>query len=104
VVTKPSTPGTPVKLPRSCVALQYPKKRRTKVGVFDDTLVTLLNTTKAKSQFTAVLAKARVIGNGHGHAGTVQVRVPVLRDDKKISKPRVWEMVLNRLCKFANRP
>jgi hypothetical protein len=78
-----------------------PKGSRLKVGVFDDALVKRLKTKKAKSLFTAALFKARVIGKGHGHAGTVQVHVPVMRDGEPTLKPHVWEMDWERLRKFV---
>lgn len=85
----------------AAVALRYYKGNRLKVGVFDDALVKRLKTKKAKSQFTAALAQARIIGKGHGHAGTVQVRVPITRDGEPTLKPHVWEMDWERLGKFV---
>jgi hypothetical protein len=100
-VPKGATPRNPLKLPRRCVALRYYKGSRLKVGVFDDALVKRLKTKKAKSLFTAALFKARVIGKGHGHAGTVHVHVPVMRDGEPTLKPHVWEMDWERLRKFV---
>ena len=100
-VPKGATPRNPLKLPRRCVALRYYKGSRLKVGVFDDALVKRLKTKKAKSLFTAALFKARVIGKGHGHAGTVHVHLPVMRDGEPTLKSHVWEMDWERLRKFV---
>ena len=90
-----------LKLSRRCIALRYYKGSRLKLGVFDDALVKRLKTKKAKSKFTAALLKAHIIGKGHGHAGTVQVHVPVKRDGELTLNPHVWEMDWNRLRKFV---
>src|SRR5438067_1185766 len=99
-VSKGSPPNSPITLSSRCVGLRYYKGGRLKIGVFDDALVKRLKTNKAKSMFTTALTQARVIGKGHGHAGTVQIHVPVIRGGDVTRKPHVWEMDLNRLGKF----
>ena len=100
-VSQGAAPSNPLNLPRRCVGLRYYKGSRLKVGIFDDALGKRLKTKKAKSQFTAALLKARIIGKGHGHAGTVQIRTPITRDGELTSKPHVWEIDWERLRKFA---
>jgi hypothetical protein len=99
-VSKGTPPKNAITLSSRCVGLRYYKRNRLKIGIFDDALEKRLKTKKAKSMFTTALTQARVIGKGHGHAGTVQVHVPVVRGGDLTRKPHVWEMDFNRLRKF----
>jgi hypothetical protein len=63
----------------------------------------LLKTKTAKSSAMSVLAKADVVSPGHGHAGTVQRHIRILLAGREIKSPKVWELDLKRLKRFAVR-
>jgi hypothetical protein len=89
--------GRPLKLTPKCIAIQFVKDGRVKYGVLDAALTKVLGTEKAKALFTKQLAKAGVIPDGHGHAGTVQERLPIERLGKIIDRPRLWVIDVKKL-------
>jgi hypothetical protein len=93
----------PAQLPSSCVGIKYDRDGRSKVGIFDAAVTNLLKTKKAKSSAMSALAKAGVVSPGHGHAGTVQRHIPILLGGREIKSPKVWELDLKRLKRFALR-
>jgi hypothetical protein len=82
--------GRPIKLPTKCIAIRFVKYGRVQYGILDDALKEVLRTKKAKAIFTNALAKAGLLPNGHGHAGTVQERLKIERNGKIIDRPRLW--------------
>ena len=74
-----SAGNKPTKVTRRTVAIRFIKDDRKKFGILDDALLRILGSRKAKAIFTAELAKAKLIPNGHGHAGTIQHRIPIKR-------------------------
>ena len=60
----------------------------------DEALLKALGSWKAKAAFTAELAKMNLIPNGHGHAGTIQERMPIKRNGRVIDRPRLWVIEL----------
>ena len=52
--------GKFLRIPARCIAIRYTKGNRVTIGVFDDGLLKLLKTRKAKARFTAALAGAGV--------------------------------------------
>ena len=82
--------GKPLKITDDCVALRYRKEGRTKIGILDDALLNVLGGKRAKAVFTKSLQTAGLVAEGHGHAGTVQERIPILRQGKIIRRPRLW--------------
>ena len=95
--------GKFLKIPARCIAIRYTKGNRVTIGVFDDALLKLLKTRKAKTRFTAALAGAGVIGKGHGHAGTVQEHFPIDRNGETIVKPHLWPIDRKRFSKFLRK-
>jgi len=93
----------PVQLPSGCIGIKYRRDGRSKVGIFDVSLMKLLKTKKAKSSVMSVLAKANVVSRGHGHAGTVQRHIRILLAGREIKSPKVWELDLTRLKRFEMR-
>jgi hypothetical protein len=90
VVAAPSAGKTPTKVTRRTVAIRYVKDGRTRIGIFDDALLKLLGSRKAKATFTTALDKAGILPNGHGHAGTIQERIPIKRNGSIINRPHLW--------------
>ena len=82
--------GKPIKITDDCVAIRYRKEGRTKIGILDDALLNVLGSKRAKAVFTQKLQTAGLVADGHGHAGTVQERIPILRHGKVIRRPRLW--------------
>jgi hypothetical protein len=80
----------PTFLPETCFAIRYAKEGQAMIGVFDETLNRLFPSRKAKTTFTKALIKVGAIQNGHGHAGTVQERLPVVIRGETIDRPRFW--------------
>jgi hypothetical protein len=93
----------PVKLRSGCLGIKYRRGGQSKVGIFDAAIMKLLKTKKAKSSAMSALAKAHVVSRGHGHAGTVQRHIPIRLAGREIKSPKVWELDLKRLKKFAMR-
>ena len=82
--------GKPIKITDDCVAVRYRKEGQTKIGILDDALLKVLGSQRAKAVFTKKLQTAGLVADGHGHAGTVQERIPILRHGKIIRRPRLW--------------
>jgi len=95
--------GGPVKITPKCVAIQFVKDGRVKYGVLDAALIKILRTEKAKATFTKRLAKAGLVPNGHGHAGTVQERLKIERDGKVIDRPRLWVIDAEKFKRFLSK-
>ena len=82
--------GKPINITDDCVAVRYRKEGQTKIGILDDALLKVLGSQRAKAVFTKKLQTAGLVADGHGHAGTVQERIPILRHGKIILRPRLW--------------
>jgi hypothetical protein len=95
--------GRPIKVTPKCIAIQFVKGGRIKYGVLDVALVKMLRTEKAKAIFTKGLAKAGLVPNGHGHAGTVQERLKIERDGKIIDRPRLWVIDAEKFTRFLGK-
>jgi Domain of unknown function (DUF927) len=100
IVAAPSAGKMPAKVTRRTIAIRYIKDGRKKFGILDDALLRMLGTRKAKAAFTAELAKAKLIRNGHGHAGTVQERISIKRNGRISTRPRLWVLDASRLSRF----
>ena len=96
----PMSGKTPLKISPQCMALEYQRGNRTKLGVFDGAIIKMLKTKRAKRNFVSAIRQARVITRSHGHAGTVQVHIPIRRDGVVTPRPAVWELDLKRLRGF----
>jgi hypothetical protein len=90
----------PTKVTRRTVAIRFIKDDQKKFGILDDALLRILGSRKAKAIFTAELAEAKLIPNGHGHAGTIQDRIPIKRNGRIIARPRLWVIDAARLSRF----
>jgi hypothetical protein len=95
--------GQPIKVTPKCIAIQLVKEGRVKYGVFDAALVKILRTENAKTIFTKRLAKAGLVPNGHGHAGTAQERIKIERDGKIIDRPRLWVIDAEKFKRFLSK-
>jgi hypothetical protein len=95
--------GKPIKVTPRCIAIQFVKDGRVKYGVLDAALIKILRTEKAKALFTKGLAKAGLVANGHGHAGTVQERIKIERDGKIIDRPRLWVIDAEQFTRFLSK-
>jgi hypothetical protein len=95
--------GRPIKVTPKCVAIRFVKDGRVKYGVLDIALVRVLGTEKAKAIFTKSLAKAGLVLDGHGHAGTVQERLKIDRDGKIIDRPRLWVIDVEKFERFLSK-
>jgi Domain of unknown function (DUF927) len=89
----------PIKISSDCIAIKFMKDGRLKYGILDGPLTKLLRTKKAKTLFTKRLAKAGLLPNGHGHAGTVQERLKIKHGSKVVERPRLWEIDAKRFAK-----
>jgi hypothetical protein len=90
----------PTKVTRRTVAIRFIKDDRKKFGILDDALLRIFGSRKAKAIFTAELAKAKLIPNGHGHAGTIQDRIAIKRNGRIIARPRLWVIDAAGLSRF----
>jgi hypothetical protein len=100
VVAVASAGNKPTKVTRRTVAIRFIKDDRKKFGILDDALLRILGSRKAKAIFTAELAKAKLIPKGHGHAGTIQDRIPIKRNGGIIARPRLWVIDAAGLSRF----
>ena len=87
----------PVRVTRRTMALQFKEGGRIKLGVLDSALQDILGSNRAKRIFITGLTKAGLVAGGHGHAGTVQKRIPIERGGRIITKPRLWKIDLDKL-------
>jgi hypothetical protein len=94
---------TPIHLPQDCAVLRYKRQGRVRYGLLDDALLGLCGSRKAKSAFTDSLAAAGVLADGHGHAGTVQERIPIARRGHVTKKPRLWVIDAKKFEKHFKR-
>jgi hypothetical protein len=95
--------GKPIKVTPKCVAIQFVKEGRVKYGVLDAALIKILGTEKAKAVFTRGLAKAGILSDGQGHAGTVQERITIERGGKVIERPRLWVIDAEKFVGFLSK-
>jgi Domain of unknown function (DUF927) len=93
----------PIDLPNDPFVLRYRKKGRRKYGLLDATLQDLCGSTKAKTALTDALAEAGILSGGHGHAGTRQERIPIIKDGRMTKKPRLWVIDAKRFEKRLKR-
>jgi hypothetical protein len=85
--------------------MRYAKNGRATFGVFDEALLDLITTQSAKRILTSMLAEHGIVSKGHGHAGTVQERLPIVRNGHRIDRPHVWAIDIAKLNKFiAKKP
>jgi hypothetical protein len=84
-----------------CVAIRYFRDGRLTMGVLDKALNQLFPAKRAKTAFTVALREAGVIPAGHGHAGTVQERLPISIGDKITERPRFWPIDVVKFSAFA---
>ena len=104
VVDVPRKPtGKPTRIPDACIGIRFTSGVQRKLGVFDDALLAMLRTQKAKLAFTRLLEERGIVLSGHGHAGTVQRRIPIERDGRVIDRPRLWLIDIDRLKEATQR-
>lgn len=94
VLVSKSLPKTPTHVTSKTVALRFVDQGIAKLGLLDGALQRELGSKKAKELFVAGLRDAKLLAKGHGHAGTVQNRLPIKLDGRVISKPRLWMLDL----------
>jgi hypothetical protein len=92
----------PIKIPPKSIGVRFTKDGRLKYGILDAAMTKILRTKNAKAIFIKRLAKAGIVSNGHGHAGTVQERLKIERDGKIIERPRLWVIDSQRFSCIAN--
>jgi hypothetical protein len=80
----------PIKIPSKSIGIRFSKEGRLKYGILDASMTKIFRTKRAKALFTKRLAKAGILADGHGHAGTVQERVKIMHRGKIIHRPRLW--------------
>jgi hypothetical protein len=80
----------PIRIPAKSIGIRFTKGGRVKYGILDSAMTKILRTKKAKAIFTKRLAKAGILSDGHGHAGTVQERLKIKRNGKILDRPRLW--------------
>jgi hypothetical protein len=80
----------PIKIPSKSIGIRFTKEGRVKYGILDAPMSKILRTKNAKAIFIKRLAKAGLLADGHGHAGTVQERLKIKRNGKIIERPRLW--------------
>jgi hypothetical protein len=100
-VQNPSS-GKPVEVKPRTIAMKFKEGGRVKLGVLDSALQAILGSNRAKTIFIAGLARAGLVAGGHGHAGTVQKRIPIKRNGQIVAKPRVWMIDLNDLHDYVS--
>ena len=84
--------AAPICLDPECMAVGYKKDGRSKWGVFEDTLASLIRSKQIRALVTRRLLDEGIIPKGHGGAATIQVHMPLVRDGRTIAKPRVLEI------------
>jgi hypothetical protein len=92
VMRKPAT--VPIRITSKTVALQFNDRGTAKLGLLDGALKGVFGSKRAKDLFIAGLRNAGMLAKGHGHAGTVQKRMPIQLDGHVIKKPRLWVLDL----------
>ena len=102
VVVRNLSNNKPVKIKPRTIALQFKEGGKVKLGVLDGALRAILGSNQAKKIFTAGLTSAGLVATGHGHAGTVQKRIPIERGGQIVKKPRLWVIDLDRLLDHAS--
>ena len=64
----------------------------------------IFHTKRAKALFTKQLAKAGILADGHGHAGTVQERFKIMQGGKIVERPRLWVIDSERFSRPVTKP
>ena len=85
---------------RRCIGFRYSQRNREKFGVFDDALLKIFGTKNMKAAITKALSDNQIIDRHHGHAGTIQIPIPIQGRGDLIKKPHVWEIDTKRLRRF----
>ena len=93
----------PINIPQQTIALRYIKDGRPKLGILDAALLEILGSKKAKLAFTKSLAAAGILAGGHGHAGTPQERIPIVRNGQLIKRPRLWVLDIVRFRRHLTK-
>jgi hypothetical protein len=93
----------PIKIPAKCIGVRFIKGVRVKYGILDAAMTKILGTKRARALFTKRLAKAGLLADGHGHAGTVQERLKIKHDGKILARPRLWVIDAKKFKKHAGR-
>jgi hypothetical protein len=93
--------GDPIKIPSKSIGIRFSKGGRLKYGILDAAMSKILRTKNAKAIFIKRLAKAGLLADGHGHAGTVQERLKIKRNGKTIDRPRLWVIDAKKFAGFA---
>jgi hypothetical protein len=91
----------PIKIPAKSIGVRFSKDGRVKYGILDAAMTKIFRTKQAKALFTKQLAKAGILADGHGHAGTVQERLKIKHDGKIIERPRFWVIDVKKFMSFA---
>ena len=91
----------PIKIPPESIGVRFTKGGRVKYGILDAAMTKILRTKNAKAIFIKRLAKAGLLADGHGHAGTVQERLKIKRDGKIIDRPRLWVIDVKRFSRLS---
>jgi hypothetical protein len=92
----------PIRIPAKSIGIRFTKGGRVKYGILDSAMTKILRTKKAKAIFTKRLAKAGILSDGHGHAGTVQERLKIKRNGKILDRPRLWVIDSERFSRRVN--
>ena len=103
-IVRASKDGGVTRIKHDTIAVQYAKSGCKLLGLLDDALVRGLGTRGAKSGFIKELAQAKLVHTGHGHAGTVQERLPLRRNHRTIARPRLWVIDRAKLATYLKRP
>jgi hypothetical protein len=88
-----------IKLGSERIGIKFMKEGRLKYGILDAAMTKILRTKQAKTLFTKRLAKAGILADGHGHAGTVQERLKIMHGGKVIERPRFWVLDAKKFTK-----
>jgi hypothetical protein len=90
----------PTEVDDRCIAIRFKESDRSMLGLIDDQLLSLFGSKKAKNRFTTQLAADGLLQRGHGHAGTIQKRLPIKHNGRLVKKPRLWVIDERRFKRF----
>lgn len=94
---------TPVVFTGRSLAIRYRKSGREKIGILDGALAEFAGSSASKEKFTAALLAFGLIGEGHGHAGTVQERIQIERQGTLSHRVRLWCIDKRKLVRLLGR-
>ncbi|UGY16793.1 DUF927 domain-containing protein [Bradyrhizobium septentrionale] len=94
---------TPVVLTGRCLAIRYRKSGRDKIGILDRALADFAGSSASKVKFTTAMSTLGLIGDGHGHAGTVQERIQIERQGTVSDRIRLWCIDERKLARLLER-